>query len=509
MASEFTLGIQFNLDPGWMGGAYYLQNLLTALRTLEWARQPSVVVITHDRDSYEFLKQSGYERLSYCTAEEVLCDPHHKDIDLLFPFPLKGSGIPTLAWIPDFQEKHLPHLFTAEEIDARRVEHEGYFAHEGLLLSSESALADFHRFYKGHNVPAFVVPFASFLPSILPDEASVRRAHGLPEKYFFAPNQFWVHKNHVVILAALRELKKRGVEPIVCFSGKEFDFRAHGYAPYLRQKIVEWELGAQVRFLGFMPREDQVVTMREAIAIIQPSRFEGWSTVIEDAKALNQYVIASDLDVHKEQLKRNADFFDPSDFVKLADLLEKHWKQNPERELVDYRRNQREYGERLLGVFRAILMANQTAEQGNVRKIRSDISRSIDDADILGLSALIENFKDKAGLPGKFRWMDGRQLMICREALAPSAPILRVRFRNEIEGQKLTLKAGEEIIRREFSIGVDEIDTPLELVIDLSSHIGEDIRLEVAKMKEDGSRQLGLLIEAIDFVAVEKNSPSA
>jgi hypothetical protein len=35
--------------------------------------------------------------------------------------------------------------------------------------------------------------------------------------------------------------------------------------------------------------------MKNATAIMQPSLFEGWSTVIEDAKSLQVPVIASDL----------------------------------------------------------------------------------------------------------------------------------------------------------------------------------------------------------------------
>jgi glycosyltransferase involved in cell wall biosynthesis len=165
----------------------------------------------------------------------------------------------------------------------------------------------------------------------------------------------------------------------VCFSGKEVDPRAPGYTPFLRKKVAEWGLTEQVRFLGFMPREDQVVAMREAQAIIQPSRFEGWSTVIEDAKALNQYIIASSLRVHKEQLTKNADFFDPSDYENLSGLLARHWQERPTVERVDYRRNQQEYGARLLGTFRALVIANQATRKNRLRSVISEISHSIAD----------------------------------------------------------------------------------------------------------------------------------
>ena len=62
--------------------------------------------------------------------------------------------------------------------------------------------------------------------------------------------------------------------------------------------------------------------MQNAQAVIQPSLFEGWSTVIEDARALNKFVIASDLDVNKEQLQTNVRFFERNSAQALAAAIE-------------------------------------------------------------------------------------------------------------------------------------------------------------------------------------------
>jgi len=47
--------------------------------------------------------------------------------------------------------------------------------------------------------------------------------------------------------------------------------------------------------------------------VIQPSLFEGWSSVVEDAKAMNQNLIVSSLKVHQEQLGQLAYYFNPND----------------------------------------------------------------------------------------------------------------------------------------------------------------------------------------------------
>lgn len=49
----------------------------------------------------------------------------------------------------------------------------------------------------------------------------------------------------------------------------------------------------------FFLREEQVLILRNAIAVIQTSLFEGWSIVVEDAKAQNKFVISSSFKVHK------------------------------------------------------------------------------------------------------------------------------------------------------------------------------------------------------------------
>ena len=65
--------------------------------------------------------------------------------------------------------------------------------------------------------------------------------------------------------------------------------------------------------------------MRTAALIIQPSRFEGWSTVIQDAVALGRPLLCSDIAVHREQVPRALGFFPTDRADVLAELLAAHW----------------------------------------------------------------------------------------------------------------------------------------------------------------------------------------
>src|SRR6185503_5946561 len=60
--------------------------------------------------------------------------------------------------------------------------------------------------------------------------------------------------------------------------------------------------------------------MRCAVALINPSRFEGWSTSVEEARAIGLPLVVSDIAVHREQAGGEALFFDPDD----ADTLCRH-----------------------------------------------------------------------------------------------------------------------------------------------------------------------------------------
>ena len=51
----------------------------------------------------------------------------------------------------------------------------------------------------------------------------------------------------------------------------------------------------------FISREDQLGLMRDSLAVVQPSLFEGWGTVVEDAKTLGVQVLCSDIEIHHEE----------------------------------------------------------------------------------------------------------------------------------------------------------------------------------------------------------------
>jgi glycosyltransferase involved in cell wall biosynthesis len=231
---------------------------------------------------------------------------------------------PAIAWFPDFQHRRLPQLFPA----AARWRREAGFRMQiasgrTVMLSSESSHRDFRKFYPGAKNEVCLVRFATGpSPAFLTaDPAEVVAQYQLPEKYFYLPNQFYTHKNHEVVVDALAILAQRGFNAVVCASGSTEDRRERGHFDEVMARVRSRGLESRFRHLGMIPLSHVYALLRACTGLINPSRSEGWSTTVEEAKSFGVPMILSDLDVHREQTNDTASYFGTDDPATLADHL--------------------------------------------------------------------------------------------------------------------------------------------------------------------------------------------
>jgi glycosyltransferase involved in cell wall biosynthesis len=239
-------------------------------------------------------------------------------VDVVFPLFDDQGGAPYagLPWIPDLQHFHLPEYFSAEE-HAHRTELYRRIAGRAPLavVSSATAARELEERFPAFHGKLRVLRFTT-VPR--PDWASadpeeVARGYGVARPYFMLPNQLWVHKNHLLAFEALRRLRAEGVDaPLVC-TGLEEDYRHPEHPRRLREFVEDNDLADRVVMLGVVPREDYVALLRGAAAVLQPSRFEGWSSTVEDARALGKRLVLSDLPSHREQDPDGASYVSPDD----------------------------------------------------------------------------------------------------------------------------------------------------------------------------------------------------
>lgn len=125
------------------------------------------------------------------------------------------------------------------------------------------------------------------------------------------------------------------------------DYRAPEYIEELKKFFELPVISAHTILTGFIDRQEQIIIMKNAEYMIQPSLFEGWGTVVEDAKVLDKTVLLSDIPIHREQRNGKCILFDPYNPEQLADLIEKENKkehrEDIEAGILDMQKRAKEY----------------------------------------------------------------------------------------------------------------------------------------------------------------------
>lgn len=355
MVKRKNIGILYSYNEKWIGGTYYVINLICSLNLLPDNQKPNVLILFDGYKKKE-IEAINYPYIAYKIitpqnplkhAKNFFCkfffnkslfDERLKNSEIDYIFPLLNISIAEswyfklidkkkhVYWIPDFQDRYLPHLFSQEELTQRKKQIEALSIKKNLIVfSSENSQADYTRFYPSALNKTKVVSFSVFHPKYIDNSESLLSKYKIQKPYFIVPNQFWMHKNHEAIIEASKILKDKGkLNFTILFTGKEHEPRYQNHVSQLKETINELGLSDDIHFLGFIDRTDQIGLLRNAKAIIQPSFFEGWSTVVEDVKAIGQYILLSDIPVHREQMKENVLFFNPYDSSDLADKIDSY-----------------------------------------------------------------------------------------------------------------------------------------------------------------------------------------
>ncbi|HRY82201.1 MAG TPA: glycosyltransferase family 1 protein [Candidatus Moranbacteria bacterium] len=349
------IGIIISTSEGWMGGINYMKNLLRAASSIGGKKIEFVLFFGEksDRDvvaSFEgfgeiirtpILDNSNAQGVfnilswrffggSFMMNQEF--EKAKIDIVSHSRIFLKNRKYKIINWIPDFQHFHMPKMFSYAENMYRNYLFKAYVKNSNaVILSSNDALNDYKKLYPKYIDKAHVLQFVS-----QPNEKiyGIKGTKQIEEKYkfsgkfFYLPNQFWKHKNHMIVLKALSLLKKEGKDILVLCTGHAGDYRNKNHFENILRYVKENNIENNVKFLGLIDYLDVMTLMRHCISIINPSLFEGWSSTVEEAKSVGKNMILSNLNVHKEQNPPNSIYFDPHNEKELADKLWKKWQES-------------------------------------------------------------------------------------------------------------------------------------------------------------------------------------
>jgi glycosyltransferase involved in cell wall biosynthesis len=314
--------------------------LMDRLHPVWFVRQVTIRFFTNDCLLSWFLSRNRIDLLSHST------------------YLGSGSSIKTLPWLYDFQFMHLPEYWTPKQIRWSEIRYKNACKFgDGIIVSSNDACLDLKSFAPWCEKPKYVLQFVSNPVDFerLPDESDLRARYSLPNAYFHLSNQFWSNKNHRLVIDALALLKKEGVDTVVACTGKPFDTRMPRYFDELMAYCEEKGVKESFRVLGIVPHADLQGLMAYSTAVINPSRFEGWNTSVEEAKTMHKRLLLSDIPVHREQAPGNARFFNFNDYKALANCMtqvleEDHIDFSQEDVSEDYQRRLQAYGRRYLDI---------------------------------------------------------------------------------------------------------------------------------------------------------------
>lgn len=342
------VGFIGSVSKEWMGGLNYFKNLLFAINSIE-KKELEVFVFVGKKIDIEtkrmfqeyaaVIEDSIFDRKS---IKWFLSKIERKifKTNILLENILKKHGIQilshasitnlktikTINWIPDFQHIHLPQMFSEKEIRNRNNDFLKLIRDSDLIvLSSFDALKDMKKFAPNYEDRARVLQFVSqpnsrYFELDEHDKSLLLQKYGIKDDFFYIPNQFWKHKNHMMMFEAISELKKDGIEINIVCTGYLGDYRNKTYIDDAREFIKSNNLEDNIKLLGLVDYEDVFALIKFSKAVINPSLFEGWSSTVEECKSVGKNMILSDLDVHKEQYP-NAVFFKRDSIESLKEVL--------------------------------------------------------------------------------------------------------------------------------------------------------------------------------------------
>ena len=338
------IGIPVQGNQNWLGGVAYVEILVRAIHTLPETVRPKLKFVVND-EALSAMKSHQYflhlfDGIIYIGSNHVNARKHISGpfevcesmaalshiID--YCYPVNSGVIPNLcsaSWIPDFQHIHLPEFFSEEEILKRNNQHRVVAeAARQIVFSSKDALNDFNTLFPYSRAITRVLSFHSLADDnwYIENPETIQSKYALPERFLICCNQFWAHKNHLILFEAIKLLKERFQKVCLVCTGSLSDSRNEKYIGEVHKYISDNDLRDSIIILGSVPRSDQIQLIRHSLAMVQPSLFEGWSTVVEDARVLGKTIVLSDLAIHIEQSPEHGLYFPRKNAKILSELLE-------------------------------------------------------------------------------------------------------------------------------------------------------------------------------------------
>lgn len=273
----------------------------------------------------------GYERVVSAgrTWKSINMIAEDEQLDILLPsfhVLAREVTVPWIGYLYDCQHRYLPEFFSAKERRARDMHFRSMIeTGRTVFVNSNAVKKDLVEFYGAETSRVFVLPFYSAAPEswFALNPEIVAKKYDIDNRYFMICNQFWKHKDHATAFKAFASFTERVPSVHLVCTGSTIDYRDSSHFRSLLEFIAERKLESRVKILGLIPKLEQIALMRGAIAVVQPTLFEGGpgGGAVYDAIAVGVPAIVSDIKVNLELEGFGVRFFKAGDSNALLSQL--------------------------------------------------------------------------------------------------------------------------------------------------------------------------------------------
>jgi glycosyltransferase involved in cell wall biosynthesis len=238
------------------------------------------------------------------------------------------ADIPALGTVHDLMHRYEP-SYAEVSANGEYAAREFHFSEtcrwsKGILVDSAVGKQQVEESYGVPSRKIFVLPYIA--PRYIYDHDSaadngLAERYSLPPKYFFYPAQFYTHKNHRALIAALARMRDAYPDVRLVLVGLE---ERNGFEA-VQKMVREHRLDDNVVFLGYVPDEDMPGLYRRARALVMPTFFGPTNIPPLEAFAMRCPVATSRIYGIPDQVGDAALLFDPHSVDEIHDCLVRLW----------------------------------------------------------------------------------------------------------------------------------------------------------------------------------------
>jgi glycosyltransferase involved in cell wall biosynthesis len=283
-------GIDYNTEVGKFNYYSYVHEIFSKEQ----------VTFIYCNKNYEYSINHALNQVNADILLPVLYSKHYQNI-----------SFDKVGYIFDFVYRHKPELYSSEFCFDTDIN----FAYnlkicKKIIVNAKTVKKDINNFFSYNENQILTMPFTPYVsPQLLDqienDKVQVHKQYNICSNYFMVSNQFWPHKSHEIALLAFKKLLIKYNKPDLnlVFTGAFEDLDGTNIMlKKVKELINDFNLNERINLLGHIPRLDLFRLMRNSIAVIQPTTFEGGpgGGSVASALALDVPCIVSDIEVNLE-----------------------------------------------------------------------------------------------------------------------------------------------------------------------------------------------------------------